>query len=73
MITELVLIIGLFAFILGGVFFGPRGPRAVFDNSGPRLGARIEQNLSTGRKFRVKGEATLQWDKPPGNAPDGTL
>jgi hypothetical protein len=75
MITELVLLLGLFAFILGGAFFGSSGPRAVFEKSGPRLGARIEQNLSTGRAFNVKDgtPAGLRYFKPPGAAPEGSF
>ena len=35
MTTEVVLLLGIFAFIVGGLFFGPKGPIQVFANSGP--------------------------------------
>ncbi len=73
MITEYVLILGLFAFVLGGVFFGDNGPRAIFLNSAPRLAARIEMNVSTGRAFLIKGNAPLEWDKPSAAAPNEEL
>jgi hypothetical protein len=70
MTTEFVLLLGLFAFVTAGAFFGEKGPANVFKTSGPRLGARIEQNISTGRGFKVPNEG-LKWFKPPGGAPDG--
>jgi hypothetical protein len=72
MTTEFVLLLGLFAFVTAGAFFGERGPANVFKQSGPRLGARIEQNISTGRGFRIPKDE-LKWKKPPGGAPDGSL
>jgi len=71
--TEVVLLLGLFAFLIGGAFFGPNGPRAVFDKSGPRLGARLEQHLHTGRQFKIKSGGVLQYEVPPVAPPDGTL
>ncbi len=73
MITEYVLILGLFAFVLGGVFFGDSGPRAIFSKSAPRLSARIEMNLSTGRGFVVDGAKPLQWQKPSSAPPKEEL
>ena len=73
MITEYVLILGLFAFVLGGVFFGDNGPRAIFLKSAPRLSARIEMNLSTGRGFTVKEGGPLRWEKPQTAAPTQEL
>ncbi len=60
MTTELVLILGLYAFILMGVFFGDMGPIATFNKSAPRLAARIERNVTTGRGFK-QNEASLGW------------
>ena len=74
MTTELVLLLGLFVFLVGTTLFGEKGPFAMFRKSGPRLGARIERNLTTGREFaKVKGGAYLRWEKPEGAAPDGRL
>jgi len=72
MTTELVLLLGLFAFLIGGVFFGDKGPIQVFRTSGPRLGARIERNLTIGRQFQERG-AAVSWQHPDMNAPDGHL
>lgn len=63
MTTELVLIIGLYAFILMGVFFGDSGPMATFKKSAPRLAARIERNLTTGKGFS-ENDTSLGWVSP---------
>lgn len=73
MVTELVLLLGLFAFIVGPVFFGDHGPMKVFQRSGPRLAARIERHVSIGREFKVKGGQYNQWQAPDSAPPDGTL
>ena len=72
MTTELVLLLALFAFIVGGAFFGEKGPIQVFGRSGPRLGARIERHISVGREFKANGQVN-QWLRPDGAAPDGKL
>lgn len=60
MTTELMLLLGLFAFILLGSFLnGKTGVEATFKKSGPRLGARIEKHLETGVGFEN------QWGAPP--------
>ena len=51
MSLELVLLLFLYAILLGGVFMGDSGPRATFKESAPRLAARIEQHLATGADF----------------------
>ena len=63
MTTELVLLLGIYAFILLGVFLGDSGPMATFKNSAPRLAARIERDISTGRGFLKEG-APIPWQKP---------
>lgn len=71
MTTELVLLLCMFAFITGPVFYGENGPIRVFQKSGPRLGARLEQQIATGRGFKIKG-GTMKWTYPKsGGAPDG--
>lgn len=77
MTTELVLLLSIFAFVTAGAIFGPKGPFKVFQNSTPRLAARVEQNLATGREFKVMqspGSKGIQmWIPPSGQPPDGTL
>lgn len=63
MTTELVLILGLYAFILMGVFFGDLGPIATFNKSAPRLAARIERNVTTARGF-TQNNASIGWVAP---------
>lgn len=72
MTTELVLLLAVFAFILGGVFFSEKGPLAVFQNSGPRMGARLEQQLTIGREFNSRG-SPQRWEAPQSPAPTGQL
>lgn len=73
MTTELVLLMALSAFLAYGAFFNSdTGPAAVYQKSGPRLAAHIEQHLSTGRGFKKQGNG-VEWVKPPGAAPTGRL
>jgi hypothetical protein len=66
MTVELVLILIIWASILLGVFFGDVGPIETFKKSGPRLAARIEKNLATGRQFkRADLNAGIEWQEPP--------
>ncbi|MES2962627.1 MAG: hypothetical protein V4760_01975 [Bdellovibrionota bacterium] len=71
MTTELVLLISIFVFLVARAFFGDHGPLKTFESSGPRLGARIEQQLSTGRDFKNVFGQRQQWEKPSAGAPDG--
>lgn len=71
MTTELVLLLCIFAFLTGGIFFGEKGPIQVFNKSGPRLAARIEKHIGIGRDFKTGDGTTTQWEKPEGAAPDG--
>lgn len=48
MTTEYVLLLGLYAFIILGVFIGDSGPGAVFRDSGSKLAARVERNIAVG-------------------------
>jgi hypothetical protein len=67
MTVELVLLLGLYAFLLLGAFLGDTGPIATFQKSGPRLGARIERNVSTGDGFRQSNDGQgVNWIKPEG-------
>lgn len=71
MTTELVLLLGMFGFILGGVFLGESGPRRVFANSAPRLGAHVERQLSIGNQFVFENGEGVRWLRPNGPAPLG--
>lgn len=77
MTTELVLLLSVFAFVTAGAFFGEKGPFKVFQKSTPRLAARVEQNLATGRNFQVLdrggNKGTQQWQAPSVAPPPGTL
>lgn len=61
MTTELVLLLGIYAYILMGVFFGDAGPLETFKKSGPRLGARIERDISVGHYFLTKKKERPDW------------
>jgi hypothetical protein len=63
MTTEFVLLLSIFVFVTAGAFFGKSGPLAAFQTSGPRLGARVEMQLSTGRGFKKAG-AIDEWLAP---------
>ncbi len=67
MTVELVLLLGLYAFLLLGAFMGENGPIETFRKSGPRLGARIERNVTTGDGFRSSSDGKpVSWVKPEG-------
>jgi hypothetical protein len=68
MTTELVLILGIYAFLLLGAFLGDLGPIETFRKSAPRLGARVERNISVGDGFRTSTDGSgVQWIKPEGS------
>ena len=66
MTTEYILLLGLYAFLLLGVFLGDRGPMATFNRSTPRFAAVLERNISVGREFRNgnSGGSTINWSDP---------
>ena len=69
MTVELVLVLGMYGFILLGAFMGDSGPFATFKKSGPRLAARVERNVSVGDGFRVSKDGQgVNWIKPEGVA-----
>jgi hypothetical protein len=77
MTTELVLLLCVFAFVTAGAIFGDKGPFGVLASSSPRLGARLEQNIATGRNFKVRDQNgdlnSTQWTPPSSAAPTGQL
>lgn len=50
---------------------GDKGPRRVFSDAAPRLGARVENQMTIGHKFTVRG-GPLSWTKPGGAPPLGS-
>ena len=62
MVTELVLLMFIYAFLIIGVFFN--GLKNSFEVSGPSLGARIERNISIGRDFKGTDGAVDRWNDP---------
>lgn len=67
MTTELVLLLGIYAFLVIGVFLGDLGPIETFKRSAPRLAARIERNISVGDGFRNSADGQgVNWNKPAG-------
>lgn len=72
MTVELVLLLGIYAFLILGAFLGDSGPIATFKKSGPRLGARIERNISVGNGFRSSQDGgPVNWVKPEGSEGGG--
>lgn len=61
MTTELVLLLGIYAFIVIGVFLGDNGPVATFKKAAPRFSARIERNVSIGHRFVRDGQKAPNW------------
>ena len=69
MTVEMVLIVSLWVYIILGVFLGDLGPIETFRRSGPRLAARIEKNLSTGRQFKdLNNQVVPGWREPAGTS-----
>lgn len=67
MTTELVLLLGLYVFLIMGAFLGDSGPIETFKKSAPRLAARVERNISTGDGFRNSRDGQgVNWIKPDG-------
>lgn len=70
MTVELVLLLGIYGFLIIGAFLGDLGPIETFKKSAPRLAARVERNISTGDGFRqsAKDGKPVAWIKPNGPA-----
>lgn len=74
MSTELILLLSIYAFILLGIFFDEKtGVSATFENSAPKLAARMEANISTGTGFADPkgGNGRPNWIKPNNRPPGG--
>jgi hypothetical protein len=61
MTTEIVLILAIYGFVILGTFLGDLGPIATFKKSGPRLGAKIERDISVGTEFQKDGSRKPSW------------
>ena len=67
MTVELVLLVGIYGFLIIGAFLGDLGPIETFKKSAPRLAARVERNISTGDGFRKSKDGQgVNWNKPDG-------
>ena len=68
MTTEFVLLIGVYAFIVIGVFLGDSGPVSTFRDSAPRFAAKLERNIAVGQGFRREANrgnpADADWRGP---------
>lgn len=58
-IEYVLLLVVTFFFIVKGML---TVPNAAFKQSGPRLGARIEQQLETGAGFRPGSTDKIRWE-----------
>lgn len=73
MTVELVLLLGIYGFLVLGAFLGDLGPIETFKKSAPRLAARVERNISVGDGFRTSNTdgQGISWNKPNGKAGGG--
>ena len=71
MTIEVILLMAISLFVTLGAFLGSSGPQATFKSSGPRLGARIERNVSTGSGF--SNLPASGWSQPPEAPPTGEM
>ena len=51
---------------------GDRGPRKVFEDAAPRLGARVERQISIGHRFPFRDGVPVEWARPNGGPPLGS-
>lgn len=63
MTVEYVLLLFMFVFIVLGGFIRDGGPRKTFEESAPRMAARIERDIATGAGFKWEG-AKNKWEAP---------
>ncbi len=66
MTTELILLLSIYAAIMLGIFLGDLGPVATFKKAVPRLAAKVERDLTTGRGFHQTASGRgIRWEAPP--------
>lgn len=63
MTLEFILVLGISVFVLLAAFVNDKGPKNIFVESLPYLGARVEQHISTANGFRFKGDFQ-KWNDP---------
>lgn len=63
MIVEYILLLTAFVFMLLKVVY--MGPNQAFTQAGPKLGARVEKHLITGRGFSEEASRGANWKKKP--------
>ncbi len=61
MVTEWILLLAG-VIVVAGVFTNTL--KATFNESGPRLGARIEKHLETGSRFPLEKSGKVAWEQP---------
>ena len=59
MTVEYVLLLSLFVLFFMGALI--KGPNDAFKNAGPKLGARVEQNLMTGTGWTGRNGQAIEW------------
>ncbi len=59
MTLELTLLISLVGLVIVSAFTGSNGPARIFSDDGGKLGARIEQKMTTGRCFQTPVNGTV--------------
>lgn len=73
MTTELVLLLSMFVFIVLGGFIKDGGPRKTFEESAPRLAARLERDIATGADFAGRDGNKAKWLAPKEKIDTGEL
>jgi len=63
MVVEYILLLSAFVIILLKVTYF--APLKAFEQAGPRLGARIEKHLTTGRGFSENSVIPILWQEKP--------
>lgn len=62
MTTEFTLLLAIYGTILLAAFSGDRGPIGVFKDSTPRLGAKVERQISVGHGFTRESATIINWN-----------
>jgi len=63
MIVEYILLITAFVLMMMKITY--YAPLAAFEKAGPRLGARVEKHLATGRGFSENPRRSVNWKIKP--------
>lgn len=60
MTTELVILLSLCVFVVLGI---AKKPESTFQSAGPKLGARLEKQIETGKGF-TRATRYINWTNP---------